>query len=226
MVPRKTALYFESSDFAKPLIHLAIIEGDRFLLENLKFLLECEPGVSVVGAYSSSEEAMDSLKKASPDIVMMDIGFSGVPVVGIIENVKAIIPEVKIIIHTLFDDRRTVFSAFKAGVSGYILKGSPLRGLAESIGVVFHGGAALSPRITRTLIGEFQTRNIGDPLLLSRREKEILRGIEGGLSYKDLSQRLFISHHTVHSHMKKIYQKLQVGKRKEAIIEARKRGIL
>src|SRR5208337_2908460 len=110
--------------------------------------------------------------------------------------------------------------------SGYLLKGSSPREIIESLHSLYLGGVPMSPKIARKVIAEFQEIQVDDQYLLSEREKEILRGIEQGLAYKQIADKLSISPHTVHSHIKNIYEKLQVQNRQEALSKAKKSCII
>jgi two-component system NarL family response regulator len=146
--------------------------------------------------------------------------------VELIANVKEMLPDLDILVHTVFDSRDTVFSAIKAGASGYILKGATPRELVEAIQGLMDGGAPMSPKIARAVISEFQQNGISDQFLLTSREQEILKGMEQGFTYKELGNRLNISPHTIHSHIKKIYEKLHARNRRDALTKARKKGII
>lgn len=128
--------------------------------------------------------------------------------------------------HTVFDNRDIVFAAIKAGASGYLLKGLSPRELIESLHSLYEGGAPMSPKIARAVIGEFQERRIEEQYLLTPREREILLALENGYTYNEIADDLCISHHTVHSHIKHIYEKLHAKGRQEALISARKKGII
>jgi two-component system NarL family response regulator len=128
--------------------------------------------------------------------------------------------------HTVFDDRETVFSAIKAGASGYILKGSTPRDLIDALHTLAKGGSPMSPKIARKVIREFQDGGVDDQYLLSHRETEIVKEIENGLTYKDIAAKLGISPHTVHTHIKNIYEKLHAKDRPEALVAARRKGII
>jgi two-component system NarL family response regulator len=128
--------------------------------------------------------------------------------------------------HTVFDDRETVFSAIKAGASGYILKGSTPRDLIDALNTLAKGGAPMSPKIARKVIREFQDEGVDEQYLLSPRERDIVKEIENGLTYKDIAVKFSISPHTVHTHIKKIYEKLQAKDRQQALVAARKKGII
>jgi DNA-binding NarL/FixJ family response regulator len=204
-----------------------IVEDDPLLLENLKLLLSGEAGITVVGAFSSAEDALQALEKVAPEIMLADLGLPGMSGIDLIKKTKEKIPTVEIMAHTVFEDRENVFSAIKAGASGYILKGSSPREIVEAIHELHKGGAPMSPKIARKVIHEFQDETItNEQYILSQREKDVVRCIEEGLTYKEISIKLKISSHTVHTHIKNIYEKLQAKDRGEALIKARKTGII
>ena len=207
-------------------MRIAIVEDNRLLLENLKLLLSGESNIEVVGDFISAEEALSRLKETDPEIILADLGLPGMSGIELIKRVKGEMPDVEIMAHTIFEDKENVFSAIKAGASGYILKGSSPREIIEALHNLYKGGAPMSPKIARKVIMEFQDEGIGGQYILSHREKEIVRLVEKGLSYKEISKKLSISPHTVHTHIKNIYEKLQAKNRQEALIKARKKGII
>jgi two-component system NarL family response regulator len=207
-------------------MRLVIIEDDPLLLENLTLLLSGEEGITVAGSYRSAEDAMKLLKSASPEVMLTDLGLPGMSGVDLIKKAKEEMPSLEIMAHTVFEDRERVFSAIKAGASGYILKGSSPREIIESIHSLYKGGAPMSPKIARKVIHEFQDEIVGEQFLLTQREKEIVKLVEDGLTYKEIGEKLSISTHTVHTHIKNIYEKLQAKDRNDAIIKARKKGII
>jgi DNA-binding NarL/FixJ family response regulator len=205
---------------------VSIVEDDVLLRQNLKLLLGGETGISVVSVYSTAEEALAGIKRARPEILLTDIGLPGMSGIDLIRELKYQMPELEIMAHTVFDDRETVFSAIKAGASGYILKGSTPRELIDALHTLAKGGSPMSPKIARKVIREFQGEGIDEQYLLSHRETEVVKEIEYGLSYKDIAVRLNISPHTVHTHIKNIYEKLHAKDRQGALIAARKKGII
>ncbi|HEX9019944.1 MAG TPA: response regulator transcription factor [Nitrospirota bacterium] len=207
-------------------MRLVIVEDDPLLLENLTLLLSGEGGITVAGSYRSAEDALKLLATARPEVMLTDIGLPGMSGVELIKRAKEAMPGLEIMAHTVFEDRDKVFSAIKAGASGYLLKGSSPREIIESIHSLYKGGAPMSPKIARKIIHEFQDETMNDQLLLTPRETEIVKRVEEGLTYKDIGERLGISTHTVHTHIKKIYEKLQAKDRNDAISKARKRGII
>lgn len=205
---------------------VSIVEDDVLLRQNLKLLLGGESGISVVSVYGSAEEALRSIGKAKPEILLADIGLPGMSGIELIREVKEQMPGIEIMAHTVFDDRETVFSAIKAGASGYILKGSTPRELIDALHTLAKGGSPMSPKIARKVIREFQDEGIDEQYLLSHRETEIVREVENGLTYKDIALKLNISPHTVHTHIKNIYEKLHAKDRQGALVAARKKGII
>jgi RNA polymerase sigma factor (sigma-70 family) len=206
---------------------LVIVEDDPILLESLKLLLSGETGITVAGAFGSAEEALRALRKSSPEVMLADLGLPGMSGIELIKQAKDNMPDLEIIAHTVFEDRENVFSAIKAGASGYILKGSSPREIVEAIHEIHKGGAPMSPKIARKVIHEFQDENIEEQqYILSQRERDILKCVEQGLTYKEISLRLNISSHTVHTHIKNIYEKLQARDRGEALVKARKTGMI
>ena len=203
-----------------------IVEDNTALRESLVMLLSGEDYFEITGSYGTAEEAMEAMAHQQPDILLVDLGLPGISGTDLIKWVEDHAPQVDIMVHTIFDDRDNVFSAIKAGASSYILKGAKPRELVEAILDLRSGGAPMSPKIARSVIGEFQEVKIHNDFLLTVREKEVLVGLERGLTYKELAERMNVSHHTVHTHIKHIYEKLQAKGRREALSKAKNKGII
>jgi len=159
-------------------------------------------------------------------VLLTDLDLPAMHGTELIRRAKRSYPDLDILAFTISEDRDTVFAAIKAGASGYLLKGSSPRELIEAIDTLRKGGAPMTPKIARKLIREFQDASATEDQLLSRREREIVKAIEQGLSYKEIADLCCISPHTVHTHIKNIYDKLQACDRQTAIIKARKRGLI
>ncbi len=207
-------------------MRIAIVEDNPVLLQNLEILLRGEPGIEVSGVYGTAEDALTGIGDSSPEVMLVDLGLPGMSGIELIDKVKKTSPQLDIMAYTVFDDKETIFSAIKAGASGYILKGSTPRELIESIFDLYKGGAPMSPKIARAVVREFQMENSTEEFSLSTREKQILGSLEKGLTYKEISGAFDISPHTVHTHIKNIYEKLQAKNRQDAFLKARKQGIL
>jgi two-component system NarL family response regulator len=207
-------------------MRISIVEDDPLLRENLALLLSGEPDMKVISKFDTAEKALLEIEDSPPDILLVDIGLPGMSGVELIRRVKDDIPKVEIMAHTVFDDRETVFSAIKAGASGYLLKRGTPRDLIDALHDLSRGGSPMSPAIARKVILEFQDKGVSDQYVLTQREREIVAEIEKGMSYKRIADKFNISPHTVHTHINNIYKKLQAKDRREAIITARQKGII
>lgn len=207
-------------------MRIMIVEDDLLIRGSLTVLLAGEPGYCVCGSYGSAEEALAALDTDAPDLMISDIGLPGLSGIELIRSAKRRLPELDIMAYTVFDNREIVFSALKAGASGYLLKGSSPKHIVEAVENLCAGGAPMSPKIARAVIREFQEEGIEEQYLLTTRETEILKLLDKGYSYKIIADQCCISPHTVNSHIKKIYEKLHASDRQDALIKARRKGIV
>ncbi len=203
-------------------MRLAIVEDAPALLENLKIILSGEADISVVGAYDCAEDALADLGRAAPEVMLVDLGLPRMSGLELIARAKARIPKLDILVYTVFDDWKNVFAALKAGAAGYILKGTKPRELIEAVIGLYEGGAPMSPRIARMVISEYHSESAGDRYALTSREKEILSAMDKRMSYKEIAAMMHISPHTVRTHIRNIYEKLQAKNREEALMKAKK----
>lgn len=210
-----------------PVKTIMIVEDNPRVREYLTTLLGGAPGFQVMAACESAEEALLSLERAVPDILLLDInlpGMSGIDLISELHN-RHLYPE--IVMLTMYEDRAHLLAALKRGASGYILKGADSVEILKAIQEVACGGAPMSPPIARLLVEEFKLQKMTIPeALLTSREREVLLGISLGRTNKSLAEQLTISLHTIQSHIKNIYKKLQVGSKIEAINTARRKGLL
>lgn len=206
---------------------ICVIEDQKALLQNLRLLLEGEPGCSVSGAYPSAEAALQAMPWPETDIMLVDIDLPGLSGVDLIRRVLPQMPRLLVLVYTISESRDTVFAALKAGAMGYLLKGAPPRELVESLRTLYQGGAPMSPKIARKVIQEFHgpTAKV-ECEELTARERDILTGLALGKSYKEMGVTLGLSPHTIHSHIKNIYQKLQAASRAEVLQKARSLGAI
>ena len=207
-------------------MRLAIVEDEPNLLESMRLILGGEGKWKIVGAFSSAEETLEKLEESSPDLMLVDIKLPGISGIELIKKIKTAKPLIDIVVFSGLTDRATIFSALKAGACGYIRKGSSPRQIIEELQTLSYGGSPMSPEIVRVLVNDVQERYVDAGDLLSKRERDILKGVEEGLSYSEIGGKLYISPHTVHSHIKNIYRKLEATSRKDAILVARRKGIL
>lgn len=203
-------------------MRLVIVEDTLPILENLKIVVGGDGAISVVGAYDSAEGALKNLDRDAPDIMLVDLGLPGMPGIELIRRAKAEMPKLDILVYTVFDDWKTVFSALKAGATGYVLKGTKPRELIEAITSLYEGGAPMSPRIARKVISELHDDSPGGSYALTPREKEILSAMDKRMNYKEIANVMGVSPHTVRTHIRNIYEKLQAKNRQEALLKAKK----
>lgn len=206
-------------------MRVAIIEDDPLLRGNLSLLLGGERGIQMVGAYGLAEDALDDLDQARPEIMLVDIDLPGMNGVEFIRRASEAHPDIQLMALTIFEDRDTVLEAIKAGAAGYLVKSSTPREVVESLHLLHDGGAPLSPRIAKKVLAELRGVR-EEEVSLTARESGILTSLAAGLSYRQIADELFISPNTVHTHIKKIYEKLQARGRDEAIAKARRRGLI
>lgn len=207
-------------------MRLVIVEDDAIFAGNLERIFQRESDIVIAGTFSNAEDALASLKECFPDILLADLGLPGMSGVDLIRRAKEILPELEAMVITVFEDRDTIIAALKAGASSYILKSNVPEDLVRSLFELEKGGAPMSPRIARKLVKEFQVETIDEQYLLSSRERDIIKAIEEGLSYKEIANDFHISAHTVHAHIRNIYKKLHAGNKQSAIVSARKKGII
>ena len=210
-------------------IRVAIFEDNRNLREGLFNLLESTEGFTCAGAFAHCERVVDNIEETQPDVILMDIEL---PVVNGIEAVKCIREKntaVKILMETIFEDDEKIFQSICNGAQGYILKNTPPDVILKSIREIFEGGAPMTPSIASKVLKMFKntsSKNISNEYNLTEREKEILKCLIEGLSYKMIADSCFISIDTVNGHIKNIYKKLQVHSKSEAVVKAIKGHII
>ncbi|MEM8485704.1 MAG: response regulator transcription factor [Bacteroidota bacterium] len=212
------------------LIRVAIVEDHKTLREGMEWMLGSSSGYVCIGAYGSCEEALANWEKdplQSGDVVLMDVGLPGMSGTQGAGQVKQHYPEAQVIMLTMRDETDIILEAIQAGAVGYLLKSTPPNEILQAIQTVIDGGSSLSGPVAMRILEQFNpnnNRNIKE-FNLSEREMQILQGLVDGLTYKMLAESLFISIDTVRSHIKKLYEKLHVHSRNEAVAVAVNRGI-
>lgn len=211
---------------------ICIVEDNQTLSENLRLLLQGEPDIQVTCLCGSAEEALETTDWNETDILLADMDLPGMSGVDLIKGVKSKYPGVEVLAYTVCEDRSVVMSAIRAGASGYLLKGSTPRVLIESLRELHEGGAPMTPKIARKLMVEFRLQTApvdgSEPQQeqLTHREIEIMRNLEKGLSYAEIAEQLKISPHTVHTHIKNIYEKIHAQSRADMLRKARRLGVI
>lgn len=213
-------------------IRVFLCDDHNLFRQGIKKLLELESGINVVGEASDGQEMLDKLKKAGPDVILMDMGMPNMDGATATYKVKKILPGVKVIILTVYEDEAHIFQAIKSGAIGYLLKDVSLDELIEAIYSVYKGEALIQPVVATKVLKEFamlDKRKIkeGDKFYndLTEREKEILRFIALGGTNKEIAQKLSLSEKTVKNHISNIFQTLHVNNRTQAAIYALEKKI-
>ncbi|GAC1605626.1 MAG: response regulator transcription factor [Hymenobacter sp.] len=216
-------------------LSLAIIEDQPAIREALHDYLSAQPEFRCVLLADSVEAFLAELPAAAapPQLVLSDIGLPGLSGTQGLPLIRERLPEAQVLMLSVFADAERVFEALRAGAVGYLLKNTPLAQLKESLLHVAAGGSPMSPGVARLVVQAFQqaatrpasagsTRPPAE--LLTAREREVVRGIEDGLSYQLIADRHFISFDTVRSHIRHVYRKLQVNSRHELLAHALRRS--
>lgn len=210
------------------IIRVALVEDDSRIRASLISLFELAEGYRCVNAFCSAEEAIAGDVANIADVVLMDINLPGRSGIECVRELKQRKPGLLVIMLTVYEDADKIFAALRAGASGYLLKRTPPAELLEAIRDVLNGGSPMSSLIARKVVASFQeagaARPAGQPTVnslpaLTPREKEILDALAKGLLYKEIAERLGIGATTVRTHLRSIYDKLQVQTRTEAVVK-------
>lgn len=202
------------------MIRLCLVEDNPDTREGFLKLLGHSPNIECVGAYDTAEKAERAIPSLMPDVVLMDISLPGRSGIDCIAKLKHTCPQVEWVVLTTHEDTDLIFNALRAGASGYLLKHTAPDELIAAIKEVVQGGAPMSIKIARRLVSHFHpTSKLGNGEALSSRENEILSYLAKGLSCKQIADRIHLSPHTVNNHMRKIYRKLHVQTRTEAVVK-------
>lgn len=203
-------------------ISLVIVEDLDEVRQGLSQFLSLNPEFKVLDTFKTAEEALVDLPRINPDIVIMDINLPGINGIECIRQVKKKVPRTQFMMFTVYENDEKVFEALKAGASGYLLKNTGLLQITESLKELYKGGSPMSSNIARKVVTIFREQQADtEPVeALSKRENEILQLLSKGLLYKEIADQLTISTGTVRQHIHKIYEKLHVQNRTEAINKA------
>ena len=203
-------------------IHIAIVEDDHEIRQTLQLILEGSTGFCCKYAFPDAESAIASIPNLPVDVVLMDIDLPGKSGIQATRELKKKCATIDFIMLTVQSDDDSIFESLCAGASGYLLKDTNPSELLVHIKEVYDGGSPMSSQIARRIISSF--RIIDNPL--SDRETEVLKLLSQGMNYKDVAEHIFLSPHTVKTHIKNIYSKLHVNNRAEAIYKAIKQKLI
>lgn len=220
-------------------ISVLVVEDEPGFQQRFCDAIVAEPALGLCGSATTVAQARMLVDTLSPDVVLADLGLPDGNGVDVIRHAKAAHPMCDVMVITMFGDDGNVIDSIRAGATGYLLKDAMLKDIAASILLVRAGGSPISPAIARRVLQSFRVSNTVVPgesfrrievaqrsSVLSERETEILRLVAKGLNFKEVGAILSISPHTVITHVKRIYQKLAVHSRGEAVYEANQMGLL
>ena len=203
-------------------IAISIVEDNDKLRATLARVIDRTDGFRCVSDYANAEDALADLPKIKPDVVLMDINLPGINGVECVRKLKKLLPQIQVMMLTVYEDTENIFNALAAGANGYMLKRTPAKELIEAIREVQRGGSPMTTHIARKVVQSFQKTGAvaaaaGELAELSVREQQVLDLLAQGLIYKEIGEKLGISYETVHTYIRRIYEKLQVRTRTEAV---------
>jgi DNA-binding NarL/FixJ family response regulator len=203
------------------MITVSIVDDEKELRESIKTFIDGSPGFRCVSAYHSAETALKHLPQDHPDVVLMDIHLTGMSGIECVERLKAMMPQMQVMMLTVYEDTDQIFKALSAGASGYMLKRSTPARLLEAIKELNEGGSPMSSSIARKVVASFQqSGQVRDEKTnLSPREQMVLEAMAKGLTYKQAADQFGISIGTIRTYVRRIYEKLHVQSRTEAVAE-------
>lgn len=206
-------------------ITVSIVEDNEQLRTTLARVINRAEGFRCLSTYGSAEAALESLPGDRPNVVLMDINLPGMNGVECVRQLKQLVPTVQVLMLTVYEDTENIFNALAAGATGYLLKRTKSAELLDAIREVNAGGSPMTTHIARKVIQSFQkTGPSAQPAEnLSEREQQVLECLSQGFLYKEIAEKLGISYETVHTYVRRIYEKLQVRTRTEAVAKYLKR---
>jgi DNA-binding NarL/FixJ family response regulator len=200
-------------------ISVSIVEDNDQLRSTLARVLDRAEGFACLSQYQNAEDALKDLPQVRPQVVLMDINLPGINGVECVRQLKQLLPQIQVIMLTVYEDTENIFSALAAGASGYLLKRTKSAELLDAIREVNRGGSPMTTHIARKVTQSFLKAgpSVQPTENLSQREQEVLDCLSQGFLYKEIAEKLGISYETVHTYIRRIYEKLQVRTRTEAV---------
>lgn len=212
------------------MIRVVVVEDNDTIREGLKILISGTEGYSCIAAFSECNTMLKNISELNPDVLLMDLVLPGMNGIDGIKKAKSILPDLTILVLTVYEENDLIFDALCAGACGYLVKKTPPSKLLEAIEDAYSGGAPMSSNIAMKVIKLFQQKKQqsknGGAALLTKREKEILSKLVEGNNFKAIADSMFISMETVRFHFRNIYKKLHVHSQSEAVARAMKEKII
>jgi DNA-binding NarL/FixJ family response regulator len=209
------------------IIQVALVEDDPGVRANLEKMIDSTPGFRCQASFPDARTALQEIPRLPPDVVLMDINLPGMPGTECVSRLKRLVPQLPVLMLTVYDDSEQVFRALMAGASGYLLKRTPKDRLLEAIREITCGGAPMSRQVARQVVQFFHElkhlpeapQPAPEVESLTGREEEVLRHLARGHAYKEIADLMGISFETVRTHVRTIYEKLRVHSRTEATLK-------
>ena len=227
VVDSRQAMLEDSVLLTLPMIKVSIVEDDAKLRETLVRYFAGQPGFRCLKAYPNAEAALADIPQHPPDVALMDINLPGMSGIECVSRLREVVPSLKIIMLTVFEESEQVFKALSAGAFGYLVKSNRPAKILEAIREVHGGGSPMSGHIARKVVQSFQAQAAAraETDTLTARELEVLQGLSRGHPYKGIASELGISLSTVRTYIQRIYEKLHVHSQTEAVMKfARKQS--
>ena len=200
-------------------IKVAIVEDDRDFRDLLQVGMKNDAGIHVIATFSSGDRFLEGLADLDADVVVMDINMPGTSGIDAVAKAKPQKPTMQFLMSTVFENPAYIFQALCAGATGYIVKSAPARDLITAVYDIHAGGSPMSPAIARAVVASFQggiAQAIQEQQLTTK-EREVVDGLASGLMYKEIADKLGVTIGTVRTHVRSIYDKLQVHSRSDAV---------
>jgi DNA-binding NarL/FixJ family response regulator len=218
---------------------VSLVEDDADMCKRLAASIRGKNWLELIATYRTGAAALAGLAAKAPDVLLVDLGLPDMSGLEVVRFTAEWHPACDVLVISVFGDEANVLAALGAGARGYLLKGSLERDVTVDIRDIHNGGSPLSPLIARQVLRRLQPKrpnreqhvaepagSIGEESELSPREVEILNAIARGFSYAEIADNLGITFSTVHTHLKRIYGKLAVHSKTQAVFEAGRRGLL
>lgn len=227
-----------NSHSERSLIHVALVEDDVNFQNALMAAIETAPDMTLLSVASTRAQGLQMLDKKPADVLLVDLGLPDGSGIDVVRAAHVRWPACNIMVSTAFGDETHVMQSIEAGASGYLLKDHPPEGMVFEIRSLHAGGSPISPLIARQILVRFRQPDhsatavaaLRDPnkqgAVLSAREREVLEYITKGFTSNEIAALISVSHHTVLTYVRRIYAKLEVNSKTEAIYEARNQGLL
>lgn len=208
------------------MIRVLIIDDHPIIREALSAIFSSQPDLEVLGAAGSAEEALRLIQSHHPDVALLDLDLPDVDGARFLPEIQRASPQTRVLIFTAYDNDERIIATIRSGAKGYLIKGAPTHEVLHAIRVVSGGGSYLEPSIAAKLMAHMGDPHHDEEVLLSDRERQVLRLVADGYPNKQIASALGISPSTVKFHLTSIFTKLDVDNRAQAVAQAAQKGLL